>query len=303
MMFNKKIKCILSKSSILHMLCIKFIFLMYKAKVNGLLDKVSANSHEIMTLPELKKEEMSRLKSKNSKNAHIVGSGWSLNKTIDLVNKQDFVIGFNFSPLAKLDFDIYFIEFGGGKFSETSDFHRLLADEIIIPSGGRVYFKNIWEEKNDVKYIKKHIKGKYPLIKDYLVPCLSRNNLKQSLEVCLNNDSDFLAQIRSTSITSIFLAYYLGFKKIVLHGIDFGGGYFFEHEDFDGNKHYSALAQKCMYNKHLQASNKPHPTAEREVGIQQILPVLKDLLLERDVFLYTSSLISPSSAILPVYTK
>jgi hypothetical protein len=123
------------------------------------------------------------------------------------------------------------------------------------------------------------------------------------LEVCLNNNSDFVAQIRSTAITSVFLAYYLGCKKIILHGIDFGGGYFFEHDDFDGNKHYAELAQKCMYNKPLQTSEQQHPTAEREVGIKQILPVLKKLLCERGVSLYTSSSISPSSIILPVYSR
>jgi hypothetical protein len=276
---------------------------MYKVKVNRLLHEISANSNDIKMLPELKNEAMVRIKSKNSKIAHIIGSGWSLNKTIDIVDKNDFVIGFNFSPLSKLDFDIYFIEFGGYKFSETSDFHRMLAEKIVIPSGGKVYFKNIWEKRNDVKYIKSHIKGKYPLIKDYLVPCLSKDNIEQSLEVCLNNDSNFVTQIRSTAITSVFLAYYLGFRKIILHGIDFGGGYFFEHDDFDGNKDYAELAKKCMYNKPLQTSDQQHPTAVREVGIQQILPVLKKLLNERGVSLYTSSSISPSSSILPVYSR
>jgi len=276
---------------------------MYKVKINRLLHKISANNNDIKTLPELKNEALIRIKSKDSKIAHIIGSGWSLNKTIDLVDKSDFVIGFNFAPLSKLDLDIYFIEFGGYKFSETSDFHRMLAEKVVIPSGGNVYFKNIWEERNDVKYIKNHIKGKYPLIKDYLVPCLSIDNIQQSLEVCLNNDSNFVTQIRSTAITSVFLAYYLGFRKIILHGIDFGGGYFFEHDDFDGNKHYAELAQKCMYNKPLQTNEQQHPSALREVGMKQLLPVLKKLLCEKGVYLYTSSSISPSSIILPVYTK
>ena len=302
-MFKKNIKWFISKSRFLHLLYIKISCLILKVKFFRLLNKISASNNDIITLPELKKEAMVRIKSNNSKIAHIIGSGWSLNKTIGLVDKNDFVIGFNFSPLSKLDFDIYFIEFGGYKCSETSDFHRMLAEKVVIPSGGNVYFKNIWQERNDVQYIKNHIKGKYPLIKDYVVPCISEDKIQQCLEFCLNSDSNFIAQICSTSITSIILAYFFGFRKIVLHGIDFSGGYFFEQKDFDGYKRYLGLAKKCMYNKHLQTSDQQHPTAVLDIGMKQILPVLKDLLSERGVSLYASSSISPSSLILPAYSK
>jgi len=265
------------------------------------LHTLSVGHNEFRTRLQLLNEAAKRVQAKNSHTAHIIGSGWSLNHTVDLIPKNDFVFGFNFAPLARVDLDIYFIEFGGYKYAATSDFHRMLAEKFVIPSGGAVYFKNIWEKKNELNYIQLYIKGIYPLLKDYLVPCLSRNNIRQSLEFCLNTSSDFVPQIRSTAITSIFLAFSLGFKKIIAHGIDFGGGYFFEQDNFAGNKHHAESAKKCMYNKPLQTRNQQHPSAERVVGLKQILPVLQELLNERGVYLYTASSTSPSSEILPVY--
>ena len=302
-MIEKYIRYAFEKSSFLHMLYIKYSYLKYAIKLNLLFNKISVKKRDVKNLPDLKKEARIKKNSKRSKVVHIIGSGWSLNKSVDIVDKSDFVIGFNFSPLSMIDHDIYFIEFGGYKVFETSNFHRILADDIVIPSGGNVYFKNIWHSRNDIQYIKNYIKGKYPLIKDYLVPFFSEDHIRQCLEICLKNNSNFLAQKGSTAISSVFLAYFFDFKEIVLHGIDFGGGYFFEQEDFNGYTIYKESAKKCMYNKNLQEGKQLHPTAAKKVGIKTILPILNKILYEKGVNLYTASSMSPSSKILPIYSK
>ncbi len=44
-----------------------------------------------------------------------------------------------------------------------------------------------------------------------------------------------MPQFISTVVTGIFVAYHLGFEKIVVHGVDFGGKYFYDSDDFTGD--------------------------------------------------------------------
>ena len=295
------VRKLVSSVNIFHMIYIMLLVSKNKRFVQKRLSKMQVRRSEVKNLSEVIIEAKRKIKNKNSKVAHIIGSGWSLNQSKSIIQKSDFIIGFNFAALSEIKFDVYFIEFGGYQYVDTSKLHADIVEKIVKPTDSLVYFKNVWDEKNDVKYMKDHVKGNIPFILDYLMPCLSPQNLPQVIKFSLDKKSNYLPQYSSTAISSILLAYYLGFTDIVIHGLDFGGQYFYETTDYDGNKLLVPTANKNNYYKKTSTNNQTHVTAIKATGIKAIIPVLAKLLKDRGVSLYSASDLSPSSKLLPVF--
>ena len=64
------------------------------------------------------------------------------------------------------------------------------------------------------------------------MPIVSENQLKSFIKQSLTTKNEFICQSSSSTVTAIFLAYLSGFKKINLYGVDYGGGYFWDLEEF-----------------------------------------------------------------------
>ena len=276
--------------------------LMSKKSTLNIANKISRKDVPICSREDLLSLVRWRADQKNSSVCHIIGSGWSLNDSCQRINKNDFVIGFNFSALLKLQYDLYFVEFGGEKVADIAERHIALVDQNVLPCTDLIFFKNMWEDKNDPEFILKHWAPRAKLIKDFFSPCLKANLLDQALSLCLEDKSDFLPQYCSTAITSIFVAYFAGFKDIVLHGVDFGGNYFFEEPSFVGDLKYAppSKGQSSFYAPTM-SSTTVHSTAAGEVGMKSALPILSALLKGKGVALYSASSSSPLSKVLPVY--
>ncbi|PKM13116.1 MAG: hypothetical protein CVV13_02490 [Gammaproteobacteria bacterium HGW-Gammaproteobacteria-3] len=115
----------------------------------------------------------------------------------------------------------------------------------------------------------------------------------------LDKDMTHIKQYASTSLTMIALARNIGFKKIVIHGLDFGGPHFFHADDFDNITNLKPAIYD--YQKDLPL----HTTSDSNlgVGVKDVISVLFKLLEEDDVLLMAASSSSPASDYLPVYQQ
>lgn len=232
---------------------------------------------------------------------HIIGSGWSLLQSYQNISKNDFVFGFNYSALLNIDFDAYFFEFGGPHALQTSHNHCKLAKHLREKTPTElIFFKNIWQDKNSVSFINQHwLKLAMP-IKDRLYFMPFKPLLYQALQNMITDHSCYLPQAVSTAITLIILAYKCNFKHIVLHGIDFGGSYFYQLPNFESSIPIIPIQEKKFYLNNSVST--VHPTASYSVGMIDLLPVLFNVLDDLGCTLYTASGCSPSSRILPQFT-
>ena len=89
---------------------------------------------------------------------HIIGSGDSLNRSKSLIMENDFVLGFNFSALAEIDFDLYMIEFYGENCKNISDKQLKVIERFLNPSA-KIILKHSLHERNDFNYLRKNYRN------------------------------------------------------------------------------------------------------------------------------------------------
>lgn len=299
---KQAIRAVVRKSLFLHYLYILYRVFKHKKKTNlraGILSRQGAN---LENHSEILQKVAARRNARGQEICHIIGSGWSLNSSHGSIDDGALIMGCNFSALLPLRYDFYFVEFGGRGVAEIAKRHLALVRELVRSNTDLVYFKNIWEEKNDIDFMLQHWAGSVAFIKDFVVPCLAPEFLEQSLRYCLKESTEFVPQYCSTALTLIFIAFQSGFKNIVLHGVDFGGRYFFEEDDFDGDLTYAPPEQEgSEYYITTKSSDQAHLTSQDDVGLEACIPVLYKLLRERGATLFSATTKSPSSKYLPVY--
>lgn len=236
---------------------------------------------------------------------HIIGSGWSLNQSIKSISENDFVIGFNQAAISGVKSDLYFVEFGSVTESDITEKQFKLVQEVIKPHTEHIFFKNLWAMRNDYSVVKNTWNTSVKYVNDIPVNCYNAKFLSQSLDVFLEEDSVFVRQYSSTALTLVKLAKDLDFKKIVLHGIDFGGEYFFDTENFDDcldlKKYLPNRTGQKIYNK--ASSKSTHITSKDLFGLKYALPLVRERFVEKGVTLYAATEISPLSKVLPVYPE
>jgi hypothetical protein len=261
----------------------------------------SGVSQSLVSRKQVVEEVRRRKEKKNTSVCHIIGSGWSLNQSAEKINPQDFTIGFNYAAIADLDFDAYFFEFGGQKVKEISDNHIVLAREKVNSKTDLVYFKNIWEGKNDIDFISSNWLDLARPVMDHLHVALDKRHLSHVLECCLSDRSEYIPQLCSTVVTAVVLAYQAGFKEIVIHGLDFGGQYFYECMESDVDPKFLPPLNPVSGFYRKTSKTDVHPTALADVGMRDIVPVLHGLLQRKGIELMCGYENSPSSEYLPVY--
>lgn len=168
--------------------------------------------------------------------AHILGSGGSILTSIQKINpSRDFIIGFNFAPLLRVPIDVYLAEVASKEHEILSEglkscLHENPASEIL--------FKNLWQGRLSSRYIEANFKIPSKLLCDILLPvdlsCSSPKSEQIVGEKLLEPDPIFAFQKTSTIFLLIAQSLLAGYKKVVVHGLDFGGPHFYKLPQFDG---------------------------------------------------------------------
>ena len=150
------------------------------------------------------------------------------------------------------------------KFTKSIKCEILQPIPILLLEKTILIFKNLWQEKNDIDLAYTTYKDKALFIRDLVIPHynISDFTINNTIDNLLFNDEDYFRESCSSVITAIIFAKYLGFKKIVLHGIDFHGDYFFDQVNYV--KKYSELIPphvENVYDKQWRNNKNKHPTA------------------------------------------
>ena len=280
------------------------LFLQFSLHKSSLLFDLKAsklNTRSLLTQRDLV-EAVTHSKLKSSGVCHIIGSGWSLLNSLYKVSPNDYVIGFNYSGMCDLSFDLYIAEFGGYSVSNASFDHLKIATQLSKTDNNTlILFKNIWQDKNEIPFLNKYWVGNASFVRDRIYPLPRKQHLSRVLNMMLNDTSRFFPQCVSTVIFSIILAYKAGFTSVVLHGVDFGGQYFYESDHFSPaiNVSPSNTSQSGVYG--FQSATSRHPTSLGRVTLQDLILTLSEIFLANARSLSCGSSLSPSSRLLPVY--
>lgn len=231
---------------------------------------------------------------------HILASGWSLNHSyVNIDRSKSFIMGFNFSFLKCQDPDLHFIENASVKdlrfFTNTAQVYFGL-EKFDVFSSSKVVFKNLSELKNSLPLVRVLYSKKAYFIKDRHFRIFGEAGVPPTVaRMCM--DSKVLPQTVSSVIGLVVLAKAMGFKKIVVHGLDFCGPHF-----------YGVDASEIIFNggdipgplKGDEVDSGLHKTAvgENGVGVVSVIKALKEELKAYDVDVFAASDISPSAEIL-----
>lgn len=269
-------------------------------KENKFLKELSGLGASVLFAEEL----YNNISKEAEKVCHIIGLGWSLNDSIGVIDKNNsFVIGMNNAAISGLKFDLYLME-PGGCTPERTYIQKKIINDLLNLEKERILMKNIYTcEQNKLKYLIDSYVDKLSFIHNIGITCGNEKNLNYWIKKLMYRDIKSIKQYRSTVITAILIAKNAGFKKIVIHGVDFGGEYFYDAEIFKNKESYKP-PQNEKYKLYKKSKNTLiHPTANKKMGIQQVLPIFQDRLADKGVSLLCASKKSPLSKILRIYNQ
>tara|TARA_B100000242_G_C43052104_1_gene491640 strand:+ start:2013 stop:2951 length:939 start_codon:yes stop_codon:yes gene_type:complete len=234
---------------------------------------------------------------------NIWGSGYSAAESSlnQKLSSDSFDIGFGYSYLLNKDFNFYFIENAAPGFSELVNYQKKGLKKMVNLKSCKLIFKNIWQEKNDINYAINEYKNLALFSKDIVIPHYLSNKriYMNAVDYILEKDDIFFRQACSTIVFSIAFAKYLGFKKIVIHGVDFGGKYFFDLPEYEHVSEFKPNFKNSeIYNEKWRKSSSRHPSGN---CLELFLPLIKEKLNFLNIDLYSASRNSPLKNILPLY--
>ncbi|SDB16406.1 hypothetical protein [Pseudomonas sp. NFACC13-1] len=236
----------------------------------------------------------------SSLECHILASGWSLNHSYETIDRaKSFVIGFNFSFLKCNDPDLHFIENASVKdlrfFVNTYQTYFALG-KFNVFANSKVVFKNLSELKNSVHLIGMLYSDKAFFIKDRHFRIFGSKGVAPVMtQMCAETQG--LPQAVSSVVGLAVLAKMLGFKRVIVHGLDFQGPHFYGYDASDIIFNNGALPQPLNPD---EAGFELHKTAigENGVGVASVIKALKYELKKYDVDILAASKLSPSAGIL-----
>ncbi|MAD56963.1 MAG: hypothetical protein CMK44_00130 [Porticoccus sp.] len=244
------------------------------------------------------------LYKKHYKSCHIWGSGGSADFTKNYIKNRDdfFHIGFGFSCLLEIEYNFYLIENASNKNLKLIESQNKALSKFINKNKTTLVFKNLWQKKNDPNVAYENYKEDAFFIRDLIVPHYNMSDfaINNTIDKLLINDPNYFREACSSVITSIIFAKFLGFKEIVLHGIDLTGNYFFD------KAYYKENSTDCIpphveniYDKDWRSNKDKHPTAN---CLEVMLPKLRDKLkLDYNINLLSASKKSGSSKYLNTF--
>jgi hypothetical protein len=187
------------------------------------------------------------------KTCHIIGSGLSVLSSIQSIDvKNDFVIGFNYAGLLPLEFDVYFLEHATdtGSLAESSGIHEDLYFEMCTRRQPEIYVKCLWgHDWWSPSFINNRYAGNLALLFDVPpnLPLLANSQILNlaNQEIFRKKRSSFFINGASSAVFSVLFAYQLGFRNIVVHGVDFLGPHFFHSKELIVTKLMERVRETC----------------------------------------------------------
>jgi hypothetical protein len=236
------------------------------------------------------------------KTCHIIGSGESVLSSIATIdNNNDFIIGFNYAGFLPLKFDVYFVEVAThiGNQSISSSLHEELFSGVCSSKRPKVYVKCLWQEQNwSSDFIRSSYGGDLGVLLDIFpdFPLLARSqviNVARQRLMSRRRNTYFLNGA-SSAIFSVLFAYQMGFRNIVVHGVDFVGAHYFHSKD---------LVETALVNKVRGLC--PYVPASASHGAGRFMslewPHVVTALAKHGVTVYAGSNTSLFSTYAPVY--
>ena len=190
---------------------------------------------------------------KRNDTCHIIASGYSAVDAYkrNIMQKDDYIIGFNFAAFLPYQFDFYFCENG-----KQNDMEVKLSRDLItllskrIDNISNVVFKNIYSA--NLSYLKRLYNSGigFSVVFDRQLYSADR------YQELFKKPSYFMPQYASTVITSVMLAYHAGFKNIIIHGLDFVGPHLYHDEELQSLMNMNAPTPYMpLTEKHLTAND------------------------------------------------
>lgn len=248
---------------------------------------------------------LKRKKNKLSNICHIIGGGYSVKHSKKKINtKTDFVMGCNLAALIDLKFDLYSVEFGSiDKKYEPKYTVRNIVKYKLQKERTFIIFKNITSNKLDFSFLDTY-NNMINFILDYSWRCFDTTQLKYYIQnYLLKKNKRLFYQYNSTLVLLISIAYELNFKKIVIHGLDFGGKYFFSDQNIiHKNKHLIYKNELNTYKNH-NISKKGSYQSHKTLNMKLMFKLISSSLLEKKVTLYGATKNSASSKFLKIFNK
>ena len=178
-------------------------------------------------IEELKIDDLKKLKKTDT--LFILGSGESINLITDeewkIIEKNDSV-GFNFWLYHEFVPTLYVYEESGDDEERNRIFYDILNLKRRNYIGKKFIVKSV-REKFLIEKIPDELKKNFLLSNEIEGLCYDKNILKKFLKRI--REKSELMQVRGTVTYLLVLAYILGYKKIVLCGIDLNStGYFYD---------------------------------------------------------------------------
>jgi hypothetical protein len=216
---------------------------------------------------------------------HVIATGYSAISSYksNIVKKDDYIIGFNFSAFLPYNFDIYFCE-ETSRVDVSDD--RTKNQAILLNKRknniSNLIFKNLYDSKPTL--MTALISNEYSIIMDIQIVSGNINKL-------LSKPSIMMHQHGSTVIAAVILAYHAGFKNIIVHGLDFSGPHIYHDEELQ--KQIGLSAPTPYVSKETK-----HVTASMQ---ELVWPNIIKELHKKDIAIFSACIESKFSKYAPVY--
>lgn len=236
--------------------------------------------------------------SNKTETCHIICSGASALETIDLINDDQFVITTNFSGMLLEKSNLHFCELAllknweigkewiNPNVDKVDRFHYLERSQILSKIRNNIkcdlfLWKNIYGGEVSYEAVKTLYKDNGNYLLDYFLPPYYREYKVLNtyfLKLLLDDKGNYLPQFANSVFTYIGLVSKV-FKKIILHGFDMGGKYFYESHKFKvpsylNEDEINLLCRTIIPN---DPSNTP---------LNILYPIIVDLLKDKGVSVY-----------------
>ncbi len=231
---------------------------------------------------------------------HIIGSGWSASSSVGSIDfEKDYVVGFNFSGLMPIAYDLYLYELCSDDWhrSKISKAQQLLVHKLKAEQSGAKFFaKNLWESKNSIFSFAKHYGGDIIFLNDCATKITSNRGADLYVRALLSNGSKVYVQSISTVLICIDIAVQLGFKNIKLHGVDFGGPHFYD--DYQSSDPLMSKILGLIKKEKPAALSDAHKTNTGLYSLSDALVFLKKILAQSGVDISVANSMSPAFKVL-----
>jgi hypothetical protein len=212
--------------------CLKQIYVnisfIRRSLINIYLLKKKRPQLQIYTYEALVKSIVKRALKQNDV-CHVIATGYSAVDAYknNIIKENDYIIGMNDAAFLPYKFDFYFCE----DTSNVNDTYKEMTQKrmcLLEKCSDRILklvFKNIYS--SDIKFFSSISPNiEYSIVLD--------TQLIYSTEIVkklFKKPAMLMPQFSSTVITAVMFAYHIGFRNIIIHGLDFSGPHIYHDEN------------------------------------------------------------------------